>query len=611
MRPYPQPVAALSAIYSVGVGLAGLLVFAGYSYDVRTPDIDSALVLSVSAHGALQAAFLLLLGSAGLAAAIAGRREHGPVQDQALVLAFLVGMSLVLLADNVFTLLIGWELMSSAPGILLVLDHRPTTRRAGLLYLAYSHAAVTMILGGLIVWADGLGSSLDALALRPVPAAAAFLLWLGCLTKSGVMPFHSWLPEAHPEAPSHVSALMSGVMVALPTYLLLRLFSTATIEASLSTIVILAGALTATLGSLHALHARNLKRLLALTTVAHMGALAALVALGLRMPVSSGLREPVFAAAVVYALSHGWSKATLFLIAGEVHHATGELDLERLGGLSRQAGGLAILAGFGALGLAGLPPTSGVSAEIGLLASFFGALSASSPFDGVVLLGAMFLLAIGAGAGVAALGKAIFGTFLGPDRSEVPRKSLSGGLFAPALLLVGVLGIGLAPGLLWSRLLPSASPWNVPTAAGDVAVGPILAVSVLASVVLFGATHVLRPRPQPVNPWNCGAPPPTTRQSYTPHGLVMPFRVLFAEILRPQSDLRLQDAPIVPFAPAKGQYEDASPQFVEPWAHRPVSRAVLAAVERLRRLHRGPVQAYLIVALLALVFLLFVMESIP
>lgn len=603
-----------SATPAVGLALTllalalGVFLLTGETLSVELPLVGPLGPLSLYAAGGLQGTFLLLLGLLGTAAVLAGRRDGLDRVGRSLVVVFLGGLLLVPLAADVFTFLLAWELMSAAPGLLLALSPRPETRRAGLVYLVYAHLSALALMAGLLTWNQAGDGSFDGLLARPAPAPATVLLLLAALIKAGVMPFHRWLPEAHPAAPGHVSALMSGAMVAQPAYVVLRFLAPGGTSVPLATIVLLLGALTSALASLHALHERDLKRLLALTTVAHMGVVFAVLGLLLERHGPLVPYRPYLEGAVlVYVLAHGLAKGALFLVAGEIHHATGELDLERLGGLWRSSRGLALMAGLGGIALAGLPPFAGFAAEIVVFTCLFATLGALGPLNGVVLLGAVFLLGIGAGAGLAAIGKFVLGAFHGPARAPiqvhpVPRTALLG----PALALAASLVVGVAPGLVAASFDGlAADAWSLPTPVGDIRLAPLL---VLGGILTLAAVWALRgTRAKAVVPWATGGPPPTPRQTYTPQALVMPYRILFAEILRPSSDLRLQDAPIAPFAPSHGHYEDPTPRYIEPWIHRPLLRLLLPPVERLRRLHRGPVQSYLIIALLVLVLLLFLL----
>ncbi|HLE47404.1 MAG TPA: proton-conducting transporter membrane subunit [Candidatus Thermoplasmatota archaeon] len=593
---------------AVGAGLV-LLSGTALAFDLLGP--PRSFSIQLGAEPGLAGGFLLLVGTVGFAATLAGRQEHLGSAREAIVFAFLVGLTLVPLAENLFTFFIAWETMSVAPGLLLVLDARAEARRAGLLYLVYANVSAFALLVGFLLWGDGLTPRLDDLLGMPLPLPAAILLVLGCMMKAGVMPFHYWLPEAHPQAPSHVSALMSGVMVALPVYVATRFLVPMQIDKPLATTVLLLGALSATLGALHGLHSRNIKRLLAFTTIAHMGVLFALVGLAMLVPDTVASQSFFAPAIAVYVLSHGWAKGSLFLIAGSIHHATGELDLDRLGGLARTMGPLAALAALASVALSGLPPTAGFPAELGVLTAFLGALPGLPPIDGVVVLGSLFLMAVGAGAGLAAAAKITLGAFHGPARGVSPPRPAKG-LGGPAVLVALSLGVGILPGLPWFRLSAGEDrPWTLLTPLGEFTFIPLLSIGVLAAVLLWSVFGVRRATPSLVAPWACGLPPPGPRQAYTADGLVMPYRILFAEILRPSSDLSIQDAPVAPFAPVKGRYAESQPNYVEPWVHRPIMRFLVPPIERLRRLHRGAVQVYLIIALLVLIGLLYLLPVIP
>lgn len=560
----------------------------------------------------LSGVFVLLVGLLGLASALAAPAHSRDRGEPFLFLVFLLGLVLVPLAGDVFTLMLAWEAMSLAPGLLLALSPDRPTRAAGLLYLAYAQVSAALLLLGLLAASGGTDGSIGALAMVRIPPVALLLILLGAAIKAGLMPFHAWLPEAHPAAPGHVSALMSGAMVALPAYVLLRIVAPHDVAPGVSSLLVLGGAVSAALGSLYALQAGDLKRVLALTTVAHMGALFSLLGLVfLTHGRAPGELEAFLASAgLAYLFTHGLGKGALFLVAGEVDHAVHELDLDRLGGLWRKLPGLSFLAFLAGLSLAALPPLAGFTSEVALLTGFFASLRHAGLPMGVGVLGAIFLLALAAGAGLAAVGKAVLGAFHGPSRSEAePQPVPVWALVGPGLLVGTSLAIGFAPGFLWARLPTSAAKvLELPTPAGGVPAWPLLLVGLGVAGLLMTWVRGFLPQPQFVDAWSCGAPPPTRRQTYTPQGLGMPYRILFAEILRPGSDLSLQEAPVVPFAPSKGRYHDPAPSFIEPWLHRPLRRTVGPLVEFLRSLHRASIHTYLVYVLVLLVGLLFALE---
>ncbi len=594
-------------------GGAALLGGRGFSWESSWPGPLGPLRLE---GDWLSGVFLLTAGLVGLAASLAGARSPQAPRVAALTPTFLLGLFAVPLAADAFTLVAAWELMSLSPGLMILLDEKAASRRAALLYLVYSQISAVALLLGLLLAPDTPGAPLGAWAGGALPgghAAASLLVLLAALIKGGVMPFHSWLPEAHPVAPGHVSALMSGAMVAMPAYLVIRLLEPNGMDSPVALTVALLGGLSAALGALHALHTRDLKRVLAMTTVAHVGAMFSLLGIGLLLAdhQEAALAGAVASAVSAYALTHGLAKGALFLVAGEVHHATGETSLDRLGGLWRFSRPLAAVAAVGGVALAALPPLGGFPAELSLLATFLAALPLLGPMQGAAVLGVTFLLAVGAGAGLAAVAKVVLGTFHGPVRAPPPAHPIPrGAATAPALLLAVSAAVGVLPGLLWRHLPGGAeSLSSLPTPLGEVGSLGILAGGAVVALVAAAVTRGKAPRS--AEPWNCGSPPPGPRQAYTAQGLVMPFRILFAEILRPGSDLKLQDAPVAQFAPGKGHYADPTPQYIEPWVHQPLVRFLAPKIETLRRLHRGPVQAYLLVALLVLVLILLALPVIP
>ena len=586
---------------------AGAALLGGLEFVAQTPWPGPLGPLKV--HGDwMSGAFLVLVGLLGTAASWTALRHEQPTRVLLLLPPFLLGLAFVPIAADPFTLVTAWELMSLSPGLMILLDAKPATRRAALVYLAYSQVSAVALLASLLV----AGQAGDPWAGEALPGGfglASLLALAACLIKAGVMPFHAWLPEAHPVAPGHVSALMSGAMVAMPAYLAARLLLPNGLAAPVAVAVMLLGGLSAALGSLHALHTRDLKRVLAMTTVSHMGTLFGLVGTGLLLAGRGDLAlgAAVAASVAAYALVHGLAKGALFLIAGEVHHATGETDLEKLGGLWRASLPLATVAGLAGLALGALPPFGGFPAELALLATLLAALPRLDAMGGAGLLGVLFLLAIGAGAGLAVIGKVVLGTFHGPQRVP-PMHPVASRAWMPAGLLLGVsLGVGLLPGVLWG-FLPGGPgrPLALTTPLGDAGFLGVLSAGIAAALLVAVATVAGRRPDEPdrVDPWNCGAPPPTPRQTYTAQGLGMPYRILFAELLRPSSDLSIQDAAVAPLAPRKGRYVDPAPNYIEPWLHRPLLRLLGTNIDGLRRLHRGPVQAYLLVALLVLVTVL-------
>ena len=573
--------------------VAGAWLLAGGRVDAELPLAGPFGPLRVLAEPS-SGPFVLLASVVGGAAAFALRGEEATPRARLLLFTFLVGTLAVPFAGDAFGLLVAWELMSVSPGLLLVLDLDPERRRAGLVYLAYASVSALLVALGLFVGDPG--------KLGPLPATGGAILLVGAAMKAGLMPTHVWLPRAHAAAPSPFSALMSGVMVAMPAYLVIRFVVPAGLPPAIAVLVLLAGAASAALGSLHALPERNLKRVLAMTTVAHIGVAFAL--LGLALLLEGAAREYAVGACVAYLVTHGLAKGACFLVAGEIHHATGELDLESLGGLWRAMGALGALGLVAGLSLAGLPPLGGFTSEVAALSAVAASVAALPATLGIVVLGSLLLLGVGAAAGAAAVAKVVLGAFQGPVRTPPTHATPR---LAPIAILVAALAlVGAFPGVLWG----AADPLVLPLPSGVLAPLPILLIAVVVLGLLAFATRRVRD-PTRVAPWACGGPAPSMRSAYTPAGLVMPYRILFAEVVRPSSGLSLQEAPVAPFAPARGHYKDPEREFIEPWVHRPLRSMLLPFIERVRALHRGSVHAYLVAGVATLLLALFLVEVLP
>ncbi|MBN8927903.1 MAG: hydrogenase 4 subunit B, partial [Rhodospirillales bacterium] len=325
----------------------------------------------------LSGAFLALIGIGGAGASLFavgyGRDEHAPQRVLPFYPAFLAGMTLVVLADDAFSFLFAWELMSLASWALVMADHRPdATARAGYVYLLMAtFSGMTLLLAfGLLAGTGGGYAFAQMRAAQPAPfiAGLAFALALiGTGAKAGLVPLQVWLPLAHPAAPSHVSALMSGVMTKVAIYGFLRIvLDLLGAAAWWQAVVVLAlGGITAVFGVLQAVMERDLKRLLACSTIENVGIV--FVAIGLAMAFRAngiaGGAALALTAALFHCLNHTLFKSLLFQVSGAVLVATGTRDLERLGGLIHRLPVTAIAALVGCAAIAALPPLNGFASE--------------------------------------------------------------------------------------------------------------------------------------------------------------------------------------------------------------------------------------------------------
>ena len=627
----------LSALAAIALGVVDLRVLLGggdftAQLPIGLPTIGLHLRLdSVSAF------FGVVINGGVLAASVYGmgfdRAKELTPRIEPLFPLFAAAMNLVLIADDAYAFLFSWELMSLSSWALVVARHTdPESRRAGHLYLVMAAIGTTALLfafGGLAGPAGGYG--FDTIRAHPPgPAVAALVLsaaLVGCGSKGGLIPLHAWLPLAHPAAPSHVSALMSGVMTKVAIYGFVRIaFDLLGPPAwwwALPPIVL--GAITAVLGLLYAVLDRDLKRVLAYSTIENIGVI--FVALGLALAFRANGQHAgaavAMAAALLHSLNHSWFKSLLFLGAGAVLHATGRRDLEGMGGLIHRMPRTAAFFLVGALAISALPPLNGFVSEWLL----FQAVIAAPALPQSVLhfaspaIGAMLALAA---ALAAACFVRVYGiAFLGRPRSveaaqvhDVPlaQQIAMGGLAALCILggLFGsVLAMALTPVLksLVGSGLPSPDSGPTPfsliafDAARSVYDAPVIALFVaIASVTTLLVVHRLSARRTRRGPaWDCGFPDPSPATQYTASSFAQPLRRVYGAVafaaretvtMPPPGDTR----------PAR--FSVVVVDFVWDALYAAPGRAVIRLSERLNVLQFLTIRRYLVLMFTALVILL-------
>lgn len=559
-----------------------------------------------------------------LAAGGADHRHAPPAAIDALLGAFLAAMALVVLADGVFPFLVAWELMSLVSFFLVVGDgHQATARRAGYIYIVMTHISAGFLLVALLLLArhanafdfDAFRAAAESLGQWERHAVFGLAL-VGFGTKLGLIPLHVWLPRAHPAAPSHVSALMSGVMVKTAVYGLVRVVweFAGPGPAWWGGLLIALGAASAVLGILYALMERDLKRMLAYSTVEHVGIItlgvgAAALAHGEGHPAVAAL---ALTAALVHLLNHSVFKGLLFLGAGAVQTGAGTRDLERLGGLIRGMPKTAALFLLGSLAIAALPPLNGFAGEWLLFQSLLGlgAAGDSATIALVVALAAGALALTGALA-VAAFVRAFGVGFLAQPRGDGARNAREVGtsmLCGMGLLAFAAVGLGLAPAgvvrllrpvtadLVGATAHPALGSGNVLDArwldgayASWVVVAGLLIVGVLPWLVarLIGGRGRSRVSP----PWVCGVPL-EPRMQYSATGFAKPIRLIFQAVIRPQRVVEVE-RPVSDYFVSSVRYEESVHPIYERHLYQRGVSALIGASRRVRTLQSGSIRAYI------------------
>jgi len=647
--PAPRIARALTAAGGIIGGAAAVwlsaLVLAGPSgLRLEIPQVLAAaggLAFHLDRLGAI---FLAVIGAVtvpvsiygfGYAAAYDGRYSARWIALQTGV--FLLSMCLVVCAASVLTFVLAWELMAVTSWLLVITEHdRPDTVRGGLWYLAMTHMSLAALLAaffllgrhGTTAWTfDALRAG--ARSLPPGTRNAVFILALiGFGSKAGLIPVHVWLPRAHPAAPSHVSALMSAVMVKLGVYGLLRvgLDLLGGGPAWWGVVLVAAGASTALTGVLYALVDDDLKRLLAYSTIENVGLItlgagAGFLFLSLAQPAAAAV---AFSAALLHVVNHAAFKGALFLGAGSVLHATGVRDINRLGGLVKRAPWTAATFLVGSLSIAALPPFNGFASEWLLFQSFLPGVASSRASIAVLLTLGVGALALSGGLAAATFVKAFGISFLAMPRSAEAADAHEAGwamrtgmailaLACPVLAVLTVPVLSAISGALAGvGGLPAASTTfslgvvlETPQALGRVS--PVAIMAVLAAVsagVWLAIRLVSRGRRRVDDTWGCGRIGQTSRMEYTSTAFAEPLRRIFGELYRPTDDLTVTVQPGSPYHIRAITFRTQLHPWFERGVYDPLVRATHAAASRVRALQSGSINAYLAYIVLVLVVLL-------
>ena len=582
---------------------------------------------------ALAAFFLAVVNLGGASASLFaigyGKHEKAPGRVLPFYAAFLAGMNLVVLADDAFTFLVSWEFMSlSSWALVMAHHHDPENRHAGYVYIVMASFGTLSLLLAFGLLAGGSGGYSFA-EMRSAPTALSGLVLmlaiLGAGSKAGLVPLHVWLPLAHPAAPSHVSALMSGVMTKVAVYGFIRIvFDLSGVPAWWWSIVIipLAG-ITCVLGVLSALMQHDLKRLLAYHTVENIGII--FIGLGLALAFSAHNMRTAAAvamtAALLHVLNHSIFKSLLFFGSGAVLTATGERDMEKLGGLIHGMPLTAFTFLAGCMAISALPPLNGFVSEWLIFQAIL--LSPELPQWGLKLLvpavGGM--LALSAALAAACFVKAFGVSFLGRPRTtaaagaqEVDRWSLAAMfIFAGLCLLIGII-----PGPIIDTLAPvvntlvaahmpmqSADLWLsiVPIAESRSSYNGLLVfvfitISTLAAIEVIHrfASRAVRRGPA----WDCGFPDPSPATQYTAGGFAQPIRRVFSALFDAREDVVMPAPGDIGAARLTIRLRDLAWEML----YAPVPTAIWFATEKLNQLQFLSIRQYLSLVFVALVALL-------
>ena len=588
---------------------------------------------------ALASFFLIVVNLGGASASLYGlgygHHESAPHRVLPFFPAFLAGMNLVVLADDAFSYLLCWEFMSLASWALVMAHHREAgNAKAGYIYLVMaSFGTLALLLAfGLLAGPAGDYGFAAIRAAQHTPYAAALvliLMLLGAGSKAGLVPLHVWLPLAHPAAPSHVSALMSGVMTKVAIYGFIRVVFDLLGQPAwwASVIVLFLGGTTAVMGILYAMMEKDLKRLLAYSTIENIGVIFASLGLALAFQ-ANGLKLAAalaFTAALFHVLNHSLFKSLLFFGAGAVLTSAGERDMEKLGGLIHRMPFTSFVMLVGCVAISALPPFNGFVSEWLMFQAVLQSPDLPQWALKIMVPAVGALLALAAALAAACFVKAYGVTFLGRPRSvpaetagEVDRLSLSAMFILAALCLL----TGILPGPVIDALAPVTAEilgGRMPLQANEawLSIVPIaesrssyngllvmvfitICASLAVLVIHRFASRALRRGPA----WGCGFTDPTPAAQYSGGSFAQPIRRVFGTLVFHARDHVEMPAP-GDTRPARLRIE--LHDLVWEGIYQPVAVAVGFAADRLNRLQFLTIRRYLSLVFATLVTLLLVL----
>jgi hydrogenase-4 component B len=592
--------------------------------------------------------FALSLYSLGYARGFYGRKNVGVLG--AFFNLMLLATTLVVMADNAFFFLMVWEIMALSAYCLVSFEHeKPETRSAGVLYFVMSHIGTGCIMLGFLLLFQAAGqasgnygpetysfASFHALTqnadwLSSGSRDAAFLLFLtGFGVKAGIVPLHTWLPAAHPVAPSNVSAFMSGVLIKTGIYGMTRVFfyflGTPPIWWGVAVLSI--GTISAVLGVLYALMQHDLKRLLAYHSIENIGIIlmgfgASLMFLHTNHPLLATL---ALIAGLYHTINHAVFKGLLFLGAGAVLHATHTRDMEQMGGLAKRMPQTAFFFLVGAVAISALPPLNGFVSE---WLTYQSLLQGFGTTDSLLRL--MFpiggaLLALTGALAAACFVKAFGITFLAQPRSKAAAQAHEAPLtmlLGQGVLVAACVFLGLFPtvflrvldpltqqltGQQISQLLTLANGLvlsGVNQSGGTVSTLGItlLGLCLLSLPFVLWLVFARRAKTRIGPTWDCGLKGLTPRMEYTATGFSKPIRMIFKALFRPRREVQ-REYDFSPYFTTSIRFEAQVEEVFETRIYRPLNRWVLWASRRMRALQAGSLQAYLIYIFITLLLLL-------
>lgn len=552
---------------------------------------------------------------------------------------FILSMILVVTSNNGFFFLVFWEVMSLASFLLVIYDHdKEENVKSGLTYLVMTHFGtafifVSFLLGYLQTGSFGFDSFRASSPTFPhlIKDLIFVSAFVGFGTKAGIVPLHTWLPKAHPSAPSNVSALMSAVMIKMGIYGIIRTvfdfagFGATPDYAWWGALMIIAGSASALIGILYAVVERDIKRALAFSSIENIGII--LVGLGLAVIFASynlhTLSILALVASTYHTINHAFFKGLLFMGAGSVVHATGTRDMEKLGGLIKQMPWTSLLFLIGAVSIAGLPPFNGFASEWLGLQTILSSSQIPSTILQISIAFASLPFALTIGLAAATFVRLFSMTFLSKTRSisithirEVPHNMIAGmAILASACILFGIvpsLGISLTSTAFHLSSTPSG-PFdsivlqNNGTSFANLSMPVVVIMLSAVALGIIGFVRAVGGKTTRTiyGTWDCGFGKLNQRMEYTATSLSQPIRVVFKSLFKPHNETSKElFISSNPYLVKTIKFHSTTKNIFEENLYTPIVSSTLFVLDKIRKIQTGKINSYLLYIMITIILLL-------
>jgi formate hydrogenlyase subunit 3/multisubunit Na+/H+ antiporter MnhD subunit len=533
----------------------------------------------------------------------------------------LASMVLVCLARNAVLFLISWEIMAISSFFLVAFEsEKEEVRKSSWTYLVATYLGTVCLLPMFLIFGTTAGSldfDMFAHRLSPQISNICFVLALiGFGTKAGIMPFHVWLPEAHPAAPSHVSTLMSGIMIKTGIYGLIRILSyMGTPPLWWGWLLVGIGAISGVIGVLFALTKHDFKRILAYSSVENIGVI--MMGLGVGMiGWSAGMTSVAaigFAGGLLHVVNHAMFKGLLFLGAGSIFHATHTREIERLGGLIKKMPYTGTCFLIGSIAISGLPPFNGFISEFMIYIGSFQGAASMKPDVAMPMMVAIAALALIGGLAAACFTNVFGIIFLGEPRSDAAKHAHESGklmtipilILAAGCVITGLAGSFVIQGLcpVVSGILKFDSVQDISQAAvylRYVTGGSVIFIILLSLLIWIRYTLLSGREVGKSLTWDCGYAAPSARMQYTASSYTQPISYLFQPFLRTEKHLSMTGG----YFPSSAHLDTYTPDISREQVYKPVFTEIGKFFSRLKVLQQGRIQIYVLYVVGALLVLL-------